>query len=92
MSRALVTYTLSEDATVRFAVRRRGARRARLAGSFTHSGHAGANAFRFTGRLRNRRLRPGRYTLVATATDRDGNTSKPVAARFTVVKKRVRST
>src|SRR5215211_1049890 len=89
---ASVTYALSQDATIRFAVQRRGRRRAPLAGSFAHSGHAGTNAFRFTGRLRNRPLRPGRYTLVATATDGAGNTSKPVTARFTVVKKRQRST
>jgi hypothetical protein len=36
-----------------------------LRGGFAHSGAADQNAFRFTGRLRGRRLAPGRYTLVA---------------------------
>ncbi len=36
-----------------------------LKGSFAHSGRAGANSFRFTGRLRGRKLRRGRYVLVA---------------------------
>jgi len=36
-----------------------------LKGSFVDSGSAGANSIRFTGRLRGRKLRPGRYLLVA---------------------------
>jgi DNA-binding beta-propeller fold protein YncE len=39
-----------------------------LRGGFTRAGAAGANSFRFTGRLRKRTLRPGRYLLVATPT------------------------
>jgi hypothetical protein len=35
-------------------------------GGFTRPGAAGANAFRFTGRLSGRRLRPGRYRLLGT--------------------------
>lgn len=50
--------------------RNRGARRcvryARVRGSFGRSGRAGANAFRFTGRMAGRKLRLGRYRLVAT--------------------------
>ena len=38
----------------------------RLKGKFVHSGSAGANSLTFTGRLRGRKLRPGRYLLVAT--------------------------
>ena len=34
---------------------------------FTRAGAKGTNAFRFTGRTAKRRLRPGRYRLVATA-------------------------
>ncbi len=37
-----------------------------LAGSFTHTARKGTNAFRFTGRLGGRSLKPGAYTLVAT--------------------------
>jgi hypothetical protein len=35
-------------------------------GSFAHDGKAGANAVRFSGRLRWRALKPGRYRLTAT--------------------------
>lgn len=37
-----------------------------LPGSFTLTGKADANRFRFTGRLAGRKLKPGRYRLVAT--------------------------
>jgi hypothetical protein len=47
-----------------------------LRGGFTRAGTAGSNSFRFTGRLRRRKLRPGRYLLAATptATGRSGPT------------------
>ena len=35
------------------------------AGSFKHADIGGANRFRFTGRLRGRRLVPGRYLMRA---------------------------
>lgn len=38
-----------------------------LKGSFTLTGKAGVNRFRFTGRLRGKKLKPGRYRLKATA-------------------------
>lgn len=46
--------------------RNRGRKRCNLTlkGSFADSGTAGANGFGFTGRLRGRKLRPGRYVLV----------------------------
>jgi hypothetical protein len=37
-------------------------------GGFTVGAKAGANSFRFTGRLANRRLRKGTYRLVASPT------------------------
>jgi hypothetical protein len=37
-----------------------------LRGSFARSGLAGANSFRFTGRLGGKTLKPGTYALVAT--------------------------
>jgi hypothetical protein len=37
-----------------------------LRGSFVRSGLAGANSFRFTGRLGSKTLKPGTYALVAT--------------------------
>jgi hypothetical protein len=36
-----------------------------VAGSFKHADVGGANRFRFTGRLRGKRLRPGRYVMRA---------------------------
>ncbi len=44
-------------------------------GSFTRTGKGGANSFRFTGRLRGRRLAVGRYRLSATALDAARNRS-----------------
>jgi CSLREA domain-containing protein len=40
-------------------------RTTKLPGSFVHQGVAGPNSFRFTGRLRGRKLAPGRYILTA---------------------------
>jgi hypothetical protein len=37
-----------------------------VGGSFTRSGAAGTNRFRFLGRMGNRALRPGTYVLLAT--------------------------
>jgi hypothetical protein len=64
---ARVTYALASPARVRFAVQRavRGKYR-RVPGAFAHRGSSGTNSFRFSGRVRGRRLRPGRYRLVAT--------------------------
>jgi CSLREA domain-containing protein len=45
---------------------RRCTRLVKLRGGFTRAGKAGTNRFRFTGRLRGRRLRAGRYRLLAT--------------------------
>jgi hypothetical protein len=72
---ARVSFRLNEGAMVAFKVKqrrrsRRGrpARFVRLPGGFSRVGRAGRNSFRFTGRLRKRRLKPGRYLLVATPT------------------------
>jgi hypothetical protein len=45
-------------------------------GSFKQTGGAGANSLRFSGRLRGRKLKVGRYRLVAVAVDKAGNKSK----------------
>ena len=73
---------------------RRSNRRARrctryvtLRGSFSHLGGAGANRLRFRGRLRARKLRPGRYRLRAVATDAAGNRSRARRVPFRVVKR-----
>jgi hypothetical protein len=46
--------------------RKRCTRVVTLKGSFSRNGIAGTNSFHFTGRLRGRKLKPGRYRLVAT--------------------------
>jgi hypothetical protein len=54
-------------------------------GAFSFNGHAGTNAVIFQGRLsRHKKLKPGRYTLVITATNSAGR-SKPVKLTFTIV-------
>ena len=64
---------------------RRCTRTTTLKGSFTQTAKAGVNSFRFTGRLGGRRLKPGRYLLVATPIA-NGRTGKPVSAGFRIVK------
>jgi Tol biopolymer transport system component len=68
-----VRYRLDIPATVIFSIDRIVARRSaakpltkKLTGTFRHSGREGTNEFRFTGRLRGKRLTPGQYYLVAT--------------------------
>jgi hypothetical protein len=56
-----------------------------LKGSFTRNGVAGKNSFHFTGRLSGRKLRPGRYRLVATPTA-GGKKGKPTSSRFRIVR------
>ena len=51
-----------------------------VSGSFTDSGGAGSNTFKFSGRIGGRALAPGRYELVGTA----GGVVK--RASFTIVK------
>jgi hypothetical protein len=54
-----------------------------LRGGFTQTGVAGSNSFRFTGRLRGRKLSPGRYLLVATPTA-DGVSGLARSTRFRI--------
>ena len=67
--------------------RRRCVRYVTLRGSFTHQGAAGTNRFRFTGRLRRRKLAPARYRLVGVPTDAAGNRGRAVRARFRIVRR-----
>jgi DNA-binding beta-propeller fold protein YncE len=60
---------------------------ARQRGSFTHKGAAGANAFKFSGRLRNRKLAVASYRLVAVAADAAGNKSSAKRRAFRVVRR-----
>jgi streptogramin lyase len=54
-------------------------------GSFLHADKPGRNRFRFTGRVSGKKLPPGAYTLVVTATN-DGGISNRPSARFTILR------
>ena len=57
-----------------------------MGGSFSHDGQAGPNRFTFRGRLRGRRLRPGRYRLRAVARDASGRESDVRRRPFRIVR------
>ena len=59
---------------------------AKLAGSFATSGKQGANSLRFSGRLRNRKLKPAFYRLVATPRDPAGNVGALLRTKFRIVR------
>jgi hypothetical protein len=69
------------------AARRRCRTYKRIRGNFTHAGLAGRNKFKFTGRLRHKRLKSGRYRLVAVPRDPAGNRGKAKKKRFRVVRR-----
>ncbi len=83
-----VSYRLSEPARVVFKVQRlrrsHGRRYVLLRGSFSHASRAGRSVLRFTGRLRHRRLAPGRYRLVVVAVDPQGLRSRARAVAFRI--------
>jgi hypothetical protein len=60
-------------------------RTVKLKGGFSRNGVAGKNSFHFTGRLRGRKLKPGRYRLVATPTA-GGKKGKPTSRPFRIVR------
>lgn len=63
-------FALTEPADVRIVIRRRG----RRVGVLRRPNRpAGPNRIAFGGRLRGRKLRPGRYVAILTATDAAGN-------------------
>ena len=62
--------------------------RTRRFGSFREQGVAGTNVLRFSGRVGGRRLAPGRYQLVAVATDATGTRSKPRTLNFRITRGR----
>jgi hypothetical protein len=67
---------------------RRCTRYVALRGSFAHQAAAGLNQPRFSGRLRNRALKPGSYRLAATATDAARNKSAPANANFKIKRRK----
>jgi hypothetical protein len=65
--------------------RKRCTRTVTLKGGFTRNGAAGTNSFHFTGRLRGRKLKPGRYRLVATPSA-GGTKGKSISRSFRIVR------
>jgi V8-like Glu-specific endopeptidase len=78
-----VRYRISEDATVRFTIKRVG-RRSAARELVARASRAGVNRFVFTGRL-HRPLGTGRYRLVAVATDAAGNNSATKRVAFRII-------
>jgi WD40 repeat protein len=83
-------FRLSESATVRFRVERAFRRHGRMRyhrrkGVFATIGKPGRNYRRFSGRVRNKKLSPGRYRLLLQAVDAAGNKSKTQRIRFRIV-------
>jgi type IV secretory pathway TrbD component len=80
------SFSLNEQATVTFSfVQRVGA--SVTAGKLTFTGHSGANEVVFQGRISSaKKLKPGRYTLLITATNSAGVRSAPESLSFTIVK------
>jgi hypothetical protein len=57
------------------------------AGRLTFTGHSGTNRVAFQGRVsRAKKLKPGHYTLVITATNSAGGRSAPRSLTFTIVR------
>ncbi len=81
---AQLRYTLDERARVTFDVMRPRRGVDRLVGTRRFRGHVGWNTWRFHGRLRHRRLRPGRYYALLVAADADGNRTRDVRLPFRV--------
>jgi hypothetical protein len=89
-----VRFRLSEKATAKFTVQRRKRahkrgrkwRYVRVRGSFSKRGKAGLNGFRFSGRLRGKKLAHARYRLTLVARDGAGNRSAPKRVRFRIVR------
>jgi hypothetical protein len=67
--------------------RKRACNRAVTRGTLSFTGHAGTNKVFFQGRTsRTKKLKPGSYTLVITATNGTGQHSSPKRLSFTIVK------
>jgi streptogramin lyase len=67
--------------------RRHACKRTVTAARLSFAGHAGINKVAFQGRIsRSKKLAPGRYTLVITATNSAGQKSAPQTLTFTIVR------
>jgi hypothetical protein len=80
------TYTLSEAAKVTITIERKRRRRMRKLGSLSAQKRGGRQSTRFSGRLRGKALKPGRYRATIVATDAAGQASDPRRISFRVVR------
>jgi hypothetical protein len=79
------SFNLNEAAQVQFMFRHIVGGRSVVAGTMTTSGVAGMNHIRFHGRISGGpKLKPGRYTLVVTATNSAGESSTAKSIAFTI--------
>jgi hypothetical protein len=86
---ATFSFSLNEEATVTFSFDQtvRGRKGTVTAGKLIFAGHSGTNKVAFQGRISSKKtLKPGRYTLVITATNAAGVRSAPKSLSFTIVK------
>ena len=93
---ARVTISVQKRRTLSRICRRRLARSSRhrtgcrkyvaVKGRYAVASAAGVNSVRFRGRLRGKRLKPGRYRFVIRARDGAGNVSKPQRPTFRIVR------
>jgi hypothetical protein len=80
------SFSLNDQAAVTFSFARRVSGRTVTAGRLAFTGHDGTNKVAFQGRVSpKKKLKPGRYTLVITATDPAGARSAPKSLSFTIV-------
>jgi hypothetical protein len=78
-----LSYKLASPARITITVKR-GAKAVK--GSIRTAGKPGQNSQRFMGRIAKRTLRPGRYTLVVTASPVDGGAGQTSTAPFKIVR------
>ena len=79
-----IRFRLSEPARVKLTVQRRRHGHWVRSGRFSVQGKAGVNRRRWAGRLRRKALKPGRYRMLATASDTAGQKSARARARFRI--------
>jgi hypothetical protein len=78
---------LSEVATARMKIQRKRGRRWKTAGTLRRRAGTRVKRVPFSGRLRRKALRPGRYRAVLVAVDSDKNRSRPRTLGFRVVRR-----
>jgi FtsP/CotA-like multicopper oxidase with cupredoxin domain len=86
---AKIKFNLSEAATVKFTVKKLKPKKPKLKKptSFSRTVKSGGNkVVKFSGRIKNRKLPPGKYKLIAQATDSGGLKSKSVTTKFKIVR------